>query len=88
MFPFVERTVFTGVYRNEARSEIRFLSAGMFSAEIFLVVAVGQNGLTNLLFVLVFLNLSQLQIQSTCSCWHSDSTQILTLVSNLFPFTV
>jgi len=29
----------------------------MFSVQIFLVVAVGQNGLTNLLFVLVFLNL-------------------------------
>jgi hypothetical protein len=38
MFPFVERTGFTGVYRNEA---------GMFTAQLFLVVVAGQNGLTN-----------------------------------------
>lgn len=31
---FAERGSFTGVYRNEARSEICFLSAGMFDVEV------------------------------------------------------
>jgi hypothetical protein len=35
MFPFAERTSFTGVYRNEARSEMGFLCAGMFSVQVF-----------------------------------------------------
>jgi hypothetical protein len=43
MLPFAERRGFTGVYRNEARSEMRFLSAGIFGFRVyrcFVVVAV------------------------------------------------
>ena len=34
MLPFAERTTFTGAYRNEARSEMFFLSAGMFTVQV------------------------------------------------------
>ena len=42
MIPFAVRTGFTGMYRNEARSEMCFLSAGIFGFRVSrcLVVAV------------------------------------------------
>jgi hypothetical protein len=43
MLPFAERTGFTGVYRNEASSEMCFLSAGIFGVQVsrcFVVVTV------------------------------------------------
>jgi hypothetical protein len=33
--PFDRRVDFTGVYRNEARSETCFFTAGMFSVQVF-----------------------------------------------------
>ena len=61
MLPFADRTTFTGVYRNEARSEMCFLAAGIFSVQVFRGCGRDTSVLTKRTGIL-----KPLQIHSTC----------------------